>query len=169
MRDLVGQIAAFVVLSGLLGLGFGVLVGRATHRGRGVRVVQERVVQERVLVRTDVSLYRENEQLRDRVVALRARVDLLEADAVRITAGAPLGRRVDSALSDPVAAEDPRAEDPSAEDPRAEDPRVEDPRAEDPNAAADPAAPQPRPLSTRHAKERDLFPRAMGRRKRARA
>ena len=97
MGDLVEQIAAFVVASGLLGLLFGILIGRTTQRGRVDRgpasgssttgpgrrrslAGPDLPVHERVVVRPDLTLYRENERLRDRLVTLRARLDALEAD-----------------------------------------------------------------------------------------
>lgn len=59
-------------------MGFGVFIGRATQRGRHRVNLSHPVVQERILVRPDVELFAENERLRDRLVAARARIESLE-------------------------------------------------------------------------------------------
>ncbi len=59
-------------------MGFGIFIGRATQRGRHRVDLSHPVVQERVLVRPDVELFAENERLRDRLVAARARIESLE-------------------------------------------------------------------------------------------
>ena len=79
-NDVAKQIILFVVTSSLVGLGFGVFIGRATLR-RHRRGIDPRhpIFQERVLVQPDVALFAENERLRDRLVTARARIEDLEA------------------------------------------------------------------------------------------
>ena len=80
LTDVATQIILFVVTSSLVGLAFGVLIGRATLRRwrRGIDPSHP-IVQERVLVQPDVALFAENERLRDRLVAARARIVQLES------------------------------------------------------------------------------------------
>ena len=78
VKDVAVQILALIIASGLLGMGFGIFIGRATQRGRHRVDLSHPVVQERILVRPDVELFAENERLRDRLVAARARIESLE-------------------------------------------------------------------------------------------